>query len=105
MEFESRTYYSEVEFEFLEPSETDRLAGGITFAFVEQTDARLAISDIEAELKANGLKAICFEYMSDYTGAEWETEEDQEKYDALAAEARKTRSVVFDDIWAYRETD
>lgn len=100
MEFESRTYYSEVEFEFLEPSDSEGLAGGATFAFVEQTDARLAISDIEAELGANGLKAICFEFVSDYAEIEWETDKDQ---DSLAAAVRKTKSLVLDEIWAYSD--
>ena len=99
---ETEVYYTNVEVTFAEGTEHHgKLAGGFVYAFVRAHDVREALPPILEELEACGLEVLEVEFLAPYRDVPWESDEDQQLYDGLAAEAAASADVILDDIEAF----
>lgn len=95
-------YWANIEFSY-EPGSRHHgeFEGGYVYCFVQATDARDALEQFQIEFAGRKLGIRFVEFVNLYSDVPWQTEEDQEHYDAIAALAAASEEVVFDSFEVY----
>lgn len=100
-----KLYWTSVEFDMVDPSSYDGCVGGFVYLFFKAKDVIEAMLIIQKAIEEEDLRIIQVEFVTPYDEIPWDSQEDQQKYDALAREAEAGDEVVWDDIFAYESKD
>ncbi|MFH2093007.1 MAG: hypothetical protein ABIJ31_11645 [Pseudomonadota bacterium] len=98
-------YWTNIEFDIINPSEYEDCVGGFVYLFVNAFDVQDALPKFVQAIAEEDLKIIQIEFISPYDDTPWDLEEDQVLYDALAKEAQDSDMVIWDQISAYESKD
>ncbi len=99
---ESYVFWANIEFAYQEGSKHyGEFEGGFVYAFVRATDVRDALDQFQLEFASRKLGIRFIEFASLYYDVPWQTEEDQEHYDAIAQLAFASEEVIFDSFEVY----
>mgnify|MGYP001627907204 CR=1 FL=1 len=95
-------YWANIEFSY-DPGSRHHgeFEGGYVYCFVQAVDARDALEQFQIEFAGRKLGIRFVEFVNLYSDVPWQTEEDQEHYDAIAALAAASEEVVFDSFEVY----
>ena len=95
-------YWANIEFSYDEGSKYHgEFEGGFVYAFVQALDGRDALDQFQLEFAGRKLGMRMVEFITLYAEVPWQTEEDQEHFDRIAASAASSEEVVFDSFDVY----
>ena len=104
MEEKTEIYWTDIEYHLL-PShqEYGKIKGGFVFAFVQENDAKIALTKFEIYLKKEKIKAVRFKFIKPYELNSWKDKKTEKHYIEIIEETLGTPKVIFDDFYVYKE--
>ena len=97
-----KLYWTSIEYAFdAEHEQAGAYEGGYVYALVMADDARDALEKFSEALAKEKMTPTEIEFIAPYKSVSWETDEENEKFDAMKKEARASEAVVFDDFFVY----
>lgn len=95
-------FWAHIEFSYDEGSRHfGEFAGGFVYCFIQATDARDALDQLQIEFAGKKMGIIFLEFVSLYADINWPNEEDQDHFDAMAQMAASSEEVIFDSFDVY----
>lgn len=77
--------------------------GALVYCFIPADSEKIARLRLQKVIREDDYRLINIEFFDDYSGFQWETEQEQNEYDQLAEEARLGGDVVYGPFYVWKQ--